>query len=727
MKSGNLKKYAFLFAIALIGTAAITSQILLIREIINVFAGNELLYGLTIFLWLILYSSGSGLLGRFGDKLKNKFIAFITLQSLVAVLLPIEIFFSRIIKNLFGITLGATVDLSTTIFIIVLLLAPITLILGFQFALASLLLSETFQKESSQISRVYIFEALGSILGGLILAYLLIFFLNAFQIAAVLAVLISISFKAIGWSLSKKNIIFLGSGILIIALLLFASASYLNFYSAQQSWKNYHLVETTDSPYGRISITEDQGAHSIFENGGLVFSTADQLGNEEVAHLSLLLHPGPQDILLIGGGASGITDEILKYPIRSLDYVELDYKIIELAKKFARINPKVNIYTIDGVKYIQDTAKKYDLIIINLPDPSTTQINRFYTLEFFKKCKDRLAKGGILTLNLETSEAYLGRELKLLNQSIFKTLSHAFTHAVIIPGNFNYFFGSESKLVENRNALLRRWEERKIQTKYFRSDTLYYLLWPDKIKYVEEAVSFKDSTPLNTELKPISYYFELLIWASYFFSPLKNFFYALMKINFPYFLLILIAIFTVIKLISLKLRRITLPTIIALLGFTGMCVQLIIIYTFQSLYGYVYQTIGLLTTAFMAGLAMGSFLIYRQYDQIRDPSQMLKRILWLLLFNIAMIFILLKTFPLPLASFLVSLPIGAAFPLAVKIHEKYKPEIGSLAGILYGSDLLGGALAAIVTTILFIPIFGILSTFGVAITLALAAVVISYS
>ncbi|MEE8638047.1 MAG: hypothetical protein V3T21_03280, partial [Candidatus Margulisiibacteriota bacterium] len=170
-----------MFAVALIGTAAITSQILLIREIINVFSGNELIYGLTIFLWLILYSCGSGLLGRLSKKIKNKLISFIALQSAVALLLPIEIFLSRIVKNLFGIPLGATVDLSTTVIIIALLLAPITLILGFQFALASLLLTETFQKESSQISRVYIFESIGSILGGLTLAYLLIFFLNTFQ------------------------------------------------------------------------------------------------------------------------------------------------------------------------------------------------------------------------------------------------------------------------------------------------------------------------------------------------------------------------------------------------------------------------------------------------------------------------------------------------------------------------------------------------------------------
>ncbi len=715
-----------MFAIALIGTAAITAQILLVRELINIFSGNELIYGLTIFLWLILYSCGSGILGRLSQRIENKLIIFILFQGALALLLPAEIYLTRTIKNLFGIPFGALVDLPTNLFIIILVLAPLTLILGFQFALGSTLLTENLKKGSSQIIRVYFFEMIGSILGGLFFTYILIFFLNAFQIAAVLILLISVSFQILGWNLPRKKIFCLGSGLLIIGIAVLTSAAFLDKLSTQQGIKDFRLIETADSPYGRITITERYDSFNFYENGTLLFSSTDQLSHEEIAHLSLLMHPDPKKVLLIGGGASGITNELLKYPI-NLDILELDYKIIELARKMGKLDPKQNILTMDGVKYVKETDRKYDLILVNLPDPTTANINRFYTLEFFKSCKDRLAKGGILTFSLETSESYMGRELKLLNQSIFKTVSRLFKYITVVPGSKNYYFASESRLLEDRSQLLKRWEARNIRTDFFRANSLYFILWPDKIRYVKEAIEFDDKTPLNTEFKPVSYYFGLLLWASYFYSPVKNFFYTLMQTSFPNLLFTLIAVLLAIKFISLKIKRVVLPTVITLLGFTGMCAQLIIIYAFQSFYGYVYQTIGLLTTVFMAGLAAGSFLVYRQYDQIKDPSKMLKNILWLLLLNITLIFMLLKVIPLPLAPFLISLPIGAAFPLAVKIHEKYRSEIGSLAGILYGADLLGGALAAIMTTILLIPVFGILNTFLIAIALAVGALLISYS
>ena len=725
--NSNLQKAVFLFAIALIGTAAITSQVLLIREIINLFAGNELLYGLTIFLWLILYAVGSAGVGRFAKVVKHKLNAFILAQGAIMLLLPSEILFARFTKIFFRIPLGATVDLAHTIFIVILILAPITILLGFQFALASLLLAETFKKDSFQVSRVYIFEAIGAIAGGLALTYYLLYAFNAFQIAAVLIIFISASLLALGKVMGKKNTFSISAGILAFAILLLLSAGYFDFAATQLSWQNYHLVETADSPYGRIAVTEDQGSLSFFENGGLFFSTADEVGKEEVSHLSMLLHPRPKDVLLIGGGVSGTANELLKYDLKSLDYVELDQKMIELAEKRIRFDPGVKIFTADGITYLRGTDKKYDLIIINLPNPSTTLINRFYTLEFFELCKARLLKGGIVTFTLETSESFIGKELQHLSQSIYKTFARVFAQTAVIPGNSNYYFGSERWFTSYRWPLLARWRQRNIKTKYFDSTNLRYILWPNKIKYVRDTIQFNEATPINTNLRPVSYYLELLVWTSYFYSPIKSFFYRLMDIPFPFFLGFLVLALAAAKFAALKAKRIVMPTVIALAAFAGMCVQLIIIYTFQSLYGYIYQVIGLLTAAFMGGLTLGSFSTHASRRWIKDPALILKLVLFVLAALIAGLFIYLKEFSLPLASFMIALPIGAAFPLAVKIHGEHKKEIGSLAGILYGSDLFGGALAAIVTTIFFIPIFGVLQTFMVAGLFGAAALVISYS
>ncbi len=718
MKNGNAGKFPYLVSIALIGAAAIATQVLLFREIVNFFSGNELVYGLSIFAWLILCAIGSFSLGKYSANIKDKLFCLITAQSFIALLLPAEIFMIRALKHP-----GPTADILTALLGIVIMLAPAAITLGFLFSLSSSLLTGIFKKDRSPINRVYIAESIGSILGGALLTYILLFFLNAFYISAVLAALTAIALIGLGLASSRKSPLFLGGILTLIAVSIFIYANFLNFYSEQLGWKGYQLLQTTDSPYGRISVIGDHETYNFFENRQLVFSTADQLSDEEAAHFPLLQHPSSKNILLIGGGVSGVTKELLKYPIDKLDYVDLDHKIIEMAKSLIPVDQRLNIRAMDGVKHLKDTGERYDLIIINLPDPANAQLNRFYTLDFFALCKNRLTANGVLSLKLETSDSYIGRELKLLNQTVYKTLSQAFKNTLVLPGNFNYFFASEAPLNGDPSVLVKRWQERNIPTEYFTADTIRSLLWPDKVQYINDAIRFDESTPLNTNLRPISYYLELLLWTSYFPSPLKNSLYAMMKFNFLFIAAGLIVLFILLKLLSLNFKRLSVPIIIALIGFCGMSVQMVIIYTFQSLHGYIYQTIGLLTTAFMAGLAMGSYFIYKRITKIKDPINMLRWSILFLVIVIISVLLMVRTIPLLLVSFGIALPIGAAFPLAVKIQKKYRLETGHLAGMLYGADLFGGALAAILTTVYLIPIFGVINTLLVSLMFGIAAVV----
>ncbi|HVN67711.1 MAG TPA: hypothetical protein VMT55_04995, partial [Candidatus Sulfotelmatobacter sp.] len=81
----------------LIGVIAVTAQTLLIRELIDLLTGNELLYGLTICLWLIGYAAGSGLLGGLADRIKKPALWLNILLPAAALLLPAGIFLTRAI------------------------------------------------------------------------------------------------------------------------------------------------------------------------------------------------------------------------------------------------------------------------------------------------------------------------------------------------------------------------------------------------------------------------------------------------------------------------------------------------------------------------------------------------------------------------------------------------------------------------------------------------------
>lgn len=628
MKNNKLLPYIIIF----IGLAAVTTQTLLVRELLNVFSGNELTYGLAIFGWMILYACGSGILGRLADRIKNQTAVFWMLILLIVVLLPSEIYLARSIRPILGIPFGMEIGPALILPIIFILLAPVAVILGFLFSLASRILGN--------ISRVYIFEAAGALLGGLLCTFI-VFNLPFFP---------------------------------------------------------------NDSPYGRISAIKYDHSLNFYQNGGFLFSTADVPVAEETAHLSLLQHPDPKKILLIGGGLGGVLKELIKYPLDRIDYVELDYKLVELAKEQIPNDRKISVFKQDGVAFLNRATQNYDVIIINLPSPSTANLNRFYTLEFLEKCKKHLAENGIVTFHLETSESYMGRELRRLNQSVYKTFAGVFKNTLLIPGNFNYYFGSDGKLTDDRADLIYRWRSRNIKTTYFRTDTLYYILWPDKLNYVRKAVEFGPKTEINTELRPISYFYQLMLWSSHFNSPLVGIFLSAGNINFVPALIFVLSLLIALRLFSKPSTR--LPIVIALLGFAGMATQMIIIYTFQSLHGYLYQNIGLLTAIFMAGLAIGATLAGR----VSDEGKSLRIIIVIFALYLLFLLIGLKSMPLYLASFLTALPVGAAFPLAVKIQGEQKTGIGKLAGILYGADLFGSSLAAILASVLFIPVFGITGT-----------------
>lgn len=101
----------FIFAFLVMGFIHII-QVLLIREFIINFQGNELSLGVILTNWMLLMALGSWQLGKLGDRLSRRVTAFIITQIFVAVVLPLEILFARTINNLVGIELGEVVGLS---------------------------------------------------------------------------------------------------------------------------------------------------------------------------------------------------------------------------------------------------------------------------------------------------------------------------------------------------------------------------------------------------------------------------------------------------------------------------------------------------------------------------------------------------------------------------------------------------------------------------------------
>jgi spermidine synthase len=688
----KLFKNPIFYSITALGLSAIITQILVMREFLSVFYGNELVLGIILANWLLLIGVGS-YLGKYFDKVKNKVRLLIFSQLIIGILPLISIFIIRALRGTIFLQ-GEMVGITQIFFSSFLLLLPYCIITGYLLTLACMLFST--KEESKPIGEIYSIDVFGDILGGILFSFILIFFFNPFQI---LFIIFFINFLAAMFVAYKNSYIILRSIlflILIIGSIVFFSFD-LNDISTRIMFKGQDLVEQKTSLYGNLVVTRTQEQLNFFENGIPLFTTENTIANEETIHYPLLQHSNPKNILLVGGAVAGTAEEILKYNIDKIDYVELDKAVIDFGKKFTKNLDieKLNIINKDGRRYIKQTNETYDIIIIDLPEPSIAQINRYYTTEFFKEVKNILSSKGILSLSLGPSENYYSEEIRKLNSAQFKSLSKIFSNIIIVPGNNLYFIASDQDLTYNYNELL---DKKKITNTYVNKDYLKGILTEDRI---ENAVSTtKEDVKENLDFTPTSYYFQLINWVKHFEG------------NYVWLLIVV-----VILLIILFMRLSPIPFSIFTTGFAGSGLAVIILIGFQIIYGFVYYKIGLLVTAFMIGLALGSIFINKTLVK-RTYKSLIKFEFAIVFYSILLPFLMLlfskfnnnllvlfsSEILFPVLTIVAGFLVGAEFPLASKFHFK---NIHQTAGIIYSSDYIGAAVGAILVSALLIPLFGI--------------------
>jgi len=178
---------------------------------------------------------------------------------------------------------------------------------------------------------------------------------------------------------------------------------------------NETLLFYKESPYQRIAFfTESDGSFSLTLNDFWQFNS----NCEHIYHECLFTMPGLfpdnlEHVLVLGGGDGLGARELLKYKsVKSIDLVDLDPEIIKFAKtnvfmknlnKDSFSNPKVNITVTDATEWLaKPVTKKYDLVIIDFPDPTTDLLWGLYTVKLYKQVAARLNPHGVVAIQSST-------------------------------------------------------------------------------------------------------------------------------------------------------------------------------------------------------------------------------------------------------------------------------------------------------------------------------------
>lgn len=167
------------------------------------------------------------------------------------------------------------------------------------------------------------------------------------------------------------------------------------------------LIYYGDGIGGFISVLRYPGAlggyeYSLATSGKMDASSRGDMATQTLlAHAPLLFHPDPENVMVLGL-ASGITaGEVLHYPVRQLDILEINEQSVDASRFFNPWNnnvlesPKTRLILQDGLAHLQFTRKRYDVIISEPSNPWMAGMASLFTRDFFQLARERLSAGGI--------------------------------------------------------------------------------------------------------------------------------------------------------------------------------------------------------------------------------------------------------------------------------------------------------------------------------------------
>ena len=192
------------------------------------------------------------------------------------------------------------------------------------------------------------------------------------------------------------------------------------------------LLFYEDGLTSTVSVGQSRKSENrwLANNGKVDASTAGDLSTQlMVSHLPMLLHPDPEQILLVGL-ASGISlGALTRYPSQSFDVLEIEEAILRATRFFDKWNynpledPRVKVIANDARNHLVLSNKTWDVIVSEPSNPWLTGVSNLFTREFWLLASSRLAPGGILCQWIQLYDLS-PRELKILLRTFHSVFPH---------------------------------------------------------------------------------------------------------------------------------------------------------------------------------------------------------------------------------------------------------------------------------------------------------------
>jgi len=464
-------------------------------------------FGVSISIWtsLIGIILGSLSLGYYlGGVIADKRVNY-KIFSLIVILSAFCIGLTLFIKDFLLIFLQTSIPNINTSSVIasVILFSPTSIFLGMVSPYAAKLKLISLENSGATIGNLYAISTTGSIFGTFLAGFYLIPHFGTNK----LLIILTITLVVVSFLLSAKDFFKLKITILVIVIVgwiaiggfgyIFFRNGFIDVDTSYSRIWIYDDYDTINKESVRTLLINNEKSSKMFLNkNGLVFEYT------KYYNLARYFNPNFKSTLMLGGaGYSYPKDFLLNYPNATMDVVEIDPKVTELARKYFNLkdNPRLNIYHEDGRVYLNRTQNKYDIVFGDAFTSFHSLPYQMTTKEAVRKIFGALNDNGVAIVNIISSiEGVKGQFLR----AEYATYKDVFPQVYLFPVNDQ----NDGEKVQNIILVALKSGNNSVES--FLSNELElngYLqhLWKKKINL--------DMPILTDDFAPVDYYINKII------------------------------------------------------------------------------------------------------------------------------------------------------------------------------------------------------------------------
>ncbi len=399
----------------------------------------------------------------------------------------------------------------------------IGLLIGLEIPLV-IRLNEEFESLKVNVASVMEKDYLGSLVGGLFFAFVCLPILGLTYTPFILGfinLMVAVGlFLTVRRELQKRanGGITIASGLILLCMFFgITKAENIILFGEQSRYKD-KVIFSEQSKYQKIVITQWKDHYWLYLNGNQQLSTLDEdKYHEALVHPAVALSGQVKNVLVMGGGDGCAARELLKYPnIEQITVVDLDSMMTGLAKRHPVLtelndsafhHPKVTVQNADAFNWLEQAPGLFDLIIVDLPDPRSVELNRMYTAEFYSLCHLKLRPHGSLVTQAG-SPYFATKAFRCIDTTMasagFETLP--LHNHVITLGEWGWVLGQKQDWSQGQlKERARKLDFKGVETQWLNAEAMLMMTAFGKDIYFK----VEDSIAVNHIQNPVLYRYYL--------------------------------------------------------------------------------------------------------------------------------------------------------------------------------------------------------------------------